>query len=257
MPKCLTCHIELDDIDYRFCSISCQKAYIQVIEKKITMRHSFTPNSETKLCIHCEHNLIDHTRLATCSICNNKNNCDLTNGKLVCTNCEQKELDDVKDTISQADKIINEARAINNSIRYSGDLFNARTIAIIELKKGIWSDETLSDNEKQKKYQESLAERFHHLQKVIFEADETKHTATVEQLAITRTLRDLGSELREEIRNKIKELDNSYQPIQVVKPKLKEVKKKTPFDRMVENVMVSKKCSKEEAIKLLEAGGLK
>jgi hypothetical protein len=151
--------------------------------------------------------------------------------------------------------IINESRAIDSSITYNGDVFNAKTIAHIDLKKAIWADSSLSEDEKQFKFQSELAARYQHLKAVVFELDNKKHDAVVEQLAIGQTLRDLGNSIRAEISAKLKELDNQYQPTikKPIKPSVK-VEKKSPMDRLIEAYAQLHGCSITEAMLAIQKG---
>jgi hypothetical protein len=255
MNTCLTCKAPLDDINYRFCGISCQFAYIEVKEKNV--KHTFTTSQlNPKECATCRRGIMDHLRTAKCESCDAIGECNVIDNILMCESCEREHLLATKEVIetkiADAQSVIAEAKKIDSTIRYNGDFFNAKTIAIAEIKETIWKDDSIPKEEKQFKFQSVIAARYENLKQVIFKLDEQKHDATVEQLAITKTLRDLGTELRDEIRAKIKEVDSTYVPVKI-KPKIKAAKK-TPMDRMIEALALMKNISHDEAAILIKKG---
>ncbi len=218
------------------------------------MNHPFSPKDGAKTCGVCDRDYVSHTPAAKCEACSYLKPCDVFNNRLLCEKCAQKEKDFLETALVDVNAVIEKARAIDQSIRYSGDLWNAKTVGIMELKAAFDALPDLTAQEKAFKFQIALAQRFEHLQQVNFEHNKELHENSVEQLAISKTLRDFGNELRADIREKIKQQDNNYQPIRVIpQVKVKKAVKKSPFDTMVENVMVSKNISKEEAERQIKA----
>jgi hypothetical protein len=110
---------------------------------------------------------------------------------------------------------IEAAKIIDNSIQVRTDIFNAATESIINIKKAI--DEDASITNKPYALAETLKNRFEHFKTVIFEAQETIVQAGNEQKAIQTYLNTLANKLHAEEREKLKIADINYRP-QVVKP---------------------------------------
>jgi len=171
----------------------------------------------------------------------------------LCWTCYDKNLQALLNKIdtSQAEhKVFN---VVNEQIRYNGDFYNAKTQAIVDLKLAIENDDSIED--KQFAFQNALVERHKHLQSVIFEVDKQKYEATLEQLAIGRTLREFGDSLRKEIREELRKNDNTYSPpVQKILTKPKMAKKITPIERIIENLAATSNISKEQARAMIKAG---
>jgi hypothetical protein len=238
---CKWCSKAQDDFYYQFCNVEHQLLHYVFIEcRRLTMNHPFVPSKLSFLeCAKCRRDVMAHGKSATCESCNNKGECDLFDNVLMCNTCRAKAEDSVKNTISQVESTVNDiletARKNDLNIRVSGDIFNAATVSHNDIKVAIENDDSIPQNQKIVEYQKRLVERFEHFQKIIFEADTAKHEASMNQLAITKSLRDLGNELREEFREKLRIADNNYKPIKPI-PVVK-VKKVAldPFERMAQN----------------------
>ena len=240
------------------------------------MKHQFKASQTDKsLCEVCERPYLDHTNAAKCDNCGKIGPCEV-NSKfyLLCvtpedSNCYNRALDHLIITTphpvvnapeeviqKSAQKIIEESERVDNSIRYNGDIYNAKTVAIIDLKKAIDSDDTIPAENKAIVFQDKLAERYYKLSTRIFELDSEKFELATEQLAIGNTLRGLGNEYRKEIRERIRAADKHYQP---EKPKIiKETKKrekKDPFLLMVKAFANLHGISETEAEIRLKNGG--
>lgn len=154
--------------------------------------------------------------------------------------------------------VLADAQSIDASIRVNGDAFNAETVSHIELKKVIWSDASLTEEQKIYKFQEVLTQRYETFAQHMFVLDNLKHDDYQGQLAIATTLRNFGSELHKEFAAKLKELDNNYQPVtpKAVKPVVKKVKK-SPMEQLIEAYMLLHNCTHTEALLALQKGGKK
>jgi hypothetical protein len=122
---------------------------------------------------------------------------------------------------------IEAAKLLDNSISVRTDIFNAATIAIVELKKTIDADENITN--KPYALAEILTNRFNHFREVIFEANETIVNSTNNQKAIQVYLNQLANQLHAEEREKLKIADINYKPgiVKPVKPAaIKTAKKK-------------------------------
>jgi len=197
------------------------------------MNHSFTPSIVDKeKCAICKQDAIAHTEQATCQACNNVGPVDLKYGNfLMCKSCQEKELkaeqERMKPENQQArveamnasmNARIRESQAIDSSIQVRGDLFNAATVAIVDLKKAIDDDSQITN--KPYALAETLMQRFQHFKNVVFEANEKIIDATNNQKAIQVYLNNLANQLRVEEREKLKLADINYKPgnIKPVKP---------------------------------------
>jgi hypothetical protein len=161
---------------------------------------------------------------------------------------------------------IEAAKLIDNSISVRTDIFNAATIAIIEIKNTIDADANIVN--KPYALAETLKNRFNHFKSVIFEHTEAIVTAGNEQKAIQVYLNNLANSLRAEEREKLKISDINYQPSKpkVVTPRAISTKSSKKIDKkeveryarelgisayMVQMVCVSKGLSPEQAANVI------
>lgn len=203
--------------------------------------------------------------IAECEACGARSTCDIfgspsnPSSMLLCALCTQKEIDANSVVLQRSQMLIDESREIDSSIRYNGDFFNAKVIAISAIKAAIDADDlTYPDAQsKQYRFQDVIAERYKHLKDVIFDVDEQKHQAVAEQSAIRHSLREFGNELRASIRETIKTSDANYTPQAIIKtPKITKPKA-SPMDRLVEAMAAMKGISKESAREMIERGNTK
>jgi hypothetical protein len=167
-------------------------------------------------------------------------------GQKLCWPCKDWE---VGQLIARVDKTAEQNALIKDAIStkelvFSSDIFNNKMQTIIDLKKSIDSDETITD--KELAFQNAIFERYKHFKAIAFDANN-------ELLALGRQIREFGEATRNEIRSKIVEHDASYQPEKPKIPvKVKGAPKLTPFDRMVQQFATASGKSFEEAKKILE-----
>lgn len=131
---------------------------------------------------------------------------------------QQKRVDAYKDSVES--RVIETSRAIDSTIQVRTDLFNAATIAIVDIKKAI--DENPEIPNKPFALAEELTSRFKHFSEVIFKAQESIIEAGNNQKAIQVYLNQLANSLRAEEREKLKISDINYKP-QAVKSPVKKV----------------------------------
>lgn len=117
--------------------------------------------------------------------------------------------------------VLETAKNIDASITARTDIFNAETVAIVDLKKAIDSDTTLTN--KPFELAKALKGRFEHFTSVIFDAQKVVVESTNKQRAIQSYLNSLANQLRAEEREQIKVQDISYKPAAVKEPKVKTV----------------------------------
>ncbi len=232
------------------------------------MNHPWHPlTGKPNECITCHRNYMAHTPIATCDSCNFVGLCDInqfTSNMLLCANCELREVQTMNDHTIEKTKVFSDhreielnhnhelvaaSRDIDSSIRVIGDVFNARTIALSELKQAILSESSGTEQEKLWKYQNEVMTRYRHLKDVVFDLDNKKHEAVSEQHAIVESLRSFGNDLHTKIREELKESDKNYLPVikvpKIVKPK------QSQFDRLVEQKALDSGISLDEARELL------
>lgn len=149
-------------------------------------------------------------------------------GMALCRACVVKELESVKahqspekqqERINNFQSLVEKSREIDNAIEVRSDIFNAQTVAIVELKAAIESDATIQN--KPFALASELDKRYKHLKDVVFGLTQQIVDKTSEQKAIQIYLNQLSNQLRAEEREKLKLTDITYQPkpIKPVKPK--------------------------------------
>jgi len=119
-------------------------------------------------------------------------------------------------------KVIQASRVIDSSIRVKSDIFNAATIAIVNIKKSI--DENPEVTNKPYALAEELMKRFGHFTKVIFDGNQQISeiakqisAAGTNQQAIQIYLNQMANQLRAEEREKLRIADINYKPQPVTK----------------------------------------
>ena len=185
------------------------------------MNHSYAqPNDGTDKCVKCKFPSLAHGNLAECDCCPNKGIVEIRYGNmLMCADCWKREQDTHAETmkpenqqarVDAMNKAIESSRKLDASVEVRSDLFNAATVSIIDLKKLIDENPTISN--KPFALAETLTERFSHFKKVIFDANEAILEATNNQKAIQVYLNNLANSLRVEEREKLKLADINYKP---------------------------------------------
>src|SRR5678815_674951 len=113
------------------------------------------------------------------------------------------------------------SRAIDANIQIRTDLFNAATVSIMDLKKTI--DEDASITNKPYALASELMTRFEHFKQVVFELNQQLVDAGNNQKAIQIYLNNMANQLRAEEREKLKIQDLSYQPKPVKQPTVRKL----------------------------------
>ncbi len=106
--------------------------------------------------------------------------------------------------------VLKQAAEIDNNIQVRTDLFNAATVAIVEIKKAI--DDDVNIVNKPYALAETLKNRFDHFKTVVFELNQQLVEAGNQQKAIQIYLNTLSNTLRAEEREKLKISDINYKP---------------------------------------------
>lgn len=201
------------------------------------MDHPFTPSlSDATLCGRCKKDALTHTDMAVCEACPNIGNVEMFADMALCQSCYANELKAVKDYQApekqeqRLNDALNRVRAIDQQVQLRTDIFNAETVAIIEIKNLIDNDEGIVN--KPYALASMLTERYLHFKKIIFELGEQQIEKQNQQRAIQTYLNNLANQLRAEEREKLKISDINYQP---QAPKLSSTKvtpKKKTFDKV-------------------------
>lgn len=168
--------------------------------------------------------------------------------------------------IASKDETLKLAATIDNNIQVRTDLFNAATVAIVELKKVI-DDSPLITN-KPYALAEALKARFEHFKTVVFQLNEQLIDAGNNQKAIQIYLNNMANQLRAEEREKLKLADLSYQPKSPTKPTVRKISTqkvkidKTELAKYVKEIGVSefmfiqivntRKCTLAEAAEIIK-----
>lgn len=132
--------------------------------------------------------------------------------------------------------VLEEARKVDNGIAVRTDLFNAATVAIVDLKAAIDNDESITN--KPYALATELKNRFEHFKNVVFELNEKLVEAGNNQKAIQVYLNNLANQLRSEEREKLKIADINYKPNPVKSPTVRSVR--------TSGTTTSKKASKAD-----------
>jgi hypothetical protein len=194
---------------------------------------------------------------------------------LMCSSCVELEIkalnehisgDDADKRVIDARAIIDVSRQIDDTVKVVSDLFNAKTIAIIELDKAIQADDTIEN--KPYALAQFLHGRFVSLQSSIFGHKEAIVDETNEQKAIQLYFNQLSNRLRAEEREQFKIADINYKPSAPVLKKPKPIKAKAvKMDRVelnkyatelgvsasqLQTICIRRGCSVADAAKILQ-----
>lgn len=195
---------------------------------------------------------VDHSDKATCEACPNKGTMELypdINGMLLCPDCISKEelirnspesqqarVNELKASYPPGMNILNErlreSHEILNSIKIRSDVFNAETVAIMDIKKTIDADDSIPIDQKYFTWVKETTLLNYSLKKAIFENSEEGVRLVNRQQAIQTNLNELANKLRIDEREKLKLINIDYKPtsVKVSKPKENKVGTKK-FDR--------------------------
>jgi len=162
-----------------------------------------------------------------------------------CKGCKKNEEDAQKNIVDTADERVNEMNERNNklmemrtlerqvhvdtTIQVTSDIFNAKTVAIIELKEAIENDDSIEN--KQYELAKRLKDRFTHLKEVIFERTQENLKDSSEQRSIQSYLNNLANNLREKERDELRLKDLTYKPLPPSKPTKPRKPKAPKFDK--------------------------
>jgi len=159
-----------------------------------------------------------------CCICESIKDIVVWEAQPWCKGCKIKEEGAQKDIVDTADERVNEMNMntlerqihVDTTIQVTSDVFNAKTVAIIELKEAIDNDDSIEN--KQYELAKRLKDRFTHLKEVIFERTQENLNDSSEQRSIQSYLNNLANNLREKERDELRLKDLTYKPLAPSKP---------------------------------------
>lgn len=110
-------------------------------------------------------------------------------------------------------KILKEAQSIDNKIEVKTDLFNAETVALVDIQKAIEADDSVTN--KNAAVAEAMLKRYQTYREKIFANNAENVELANKQNAIQKYLNELKNKLTEAERERYKLLDANYKPNQV------------------------------------------
>lgn len=243
------------------------------------MNHKFIASTVEGMigkCTFCKRAEIDHTPDAKCD------KCEATGVEfllwrefLLCPDCIEKQRKYEQYVIDTADervkvhRFLQEARKVDESIRVFTDIFNAKTVAIEELRKAIDADPDIPQDQKYYKLGSVLSDRFSHLKDVIHSKREEITAIESEVRAIQSYFNTFANNLRADERERLRIKDSQYvvqEPKKITQPKaistknydkvtIRTVAAKYKLPEAAINMLcVAKNITPEEAAKLMLAG---
>lgn len=223
------------------------------------MNHEYqaNPNNGDK-CIDCGYPASKHGPNALCDSCNNTGDLNpfgLGNTQaLLCRDCIEKEkailveavkyqtpelqqqrLDEYKRIVTPYEQLIADARKIDEQVHLSTDIFNAKTVAYIDIRDAVMANPDIPKDQKVFELARICKERISHFSKVIFDLDKKKIEAYSEQKNWHVQLNGLANQLRIEEREQLKISDIHYDvkmPKSVTPHKIKTSPKKATKDEL-------------------------
>ena len=147
--------------------------------------------------------------LPECDYCESTDSIKVIDGENICPSCLANHSSSNQAPIN-INEVLTKSREIDNRVQVRTDLFNSATVAIVELKKSIDSDDSVVN--KPYALAIELQKRFNHFKSVIFELNEKVVEASNQQKAVQIYLNNLANSLQVEEREKLKLQDINYKP---------------------------------------------
>ena len=178
-----------------------------------------------------------------------------------------EELNESKESGSQAELFISKAAALDARIQISTDIFNAETVFIANIKREIDADDTIQN--KHFRLAQAIEVRYKHFAKIVHDKTEEIIELETKQRALQTYFNTLGKDLREHERAQLRLKDLQYKPqapTKVVKPKkeklevkkvdLAEVRRVAELYKVPANIVqifcIQRNIEPEDAAKLVE-----
>lgn len=201
------------------------------------MDHEFNRSVlDAVICVVCKKHEKFHGINSECEACDYVGELTLFADMCLCPNCIKEELETSASHQSpelQAERLaehnlLEESRRIDMSIQTRSDIYNAETIAILEIEQAINQDTTIEN--KQFAIASELVTRVKHFQEVLLGLDEKKVEVANQQRATQTYLNTLSVKLRTEERERLRLADLTYDP-KAPKPIKKVIKIDKKFDK--------------------------
>lgn len=228
------------------------------------MIHKFKASQlDATLCGICKHSEANHV----CEACGNTGSVELRYGTmLMCPACCEKEDKLQADSQSPAaiaarlaalpQAVLTTSKEIDTGIKISSDIFNAKTVAILEIKAAIDADTTITN--KPDALAKALFERFEHFRALAFELNQQIVDANHEQKTIQVYLNELSNQLTAETREKYRIADITYQPpkVKIAKPASIKVAKPAKLDKAAVRKFAAELGISDFTLTIMCQGGL-
>lgn len=242
------------------------------------MNHKFTTGADTKVCSICKRPSAHHNAYYACEACGklapvhvngelilDKNELEELNDKILgCRDCIKLEQEAIAarpiepvtytavspQAIEQMNSFransleainIKYARELDTSIERITELFNAKTVPIIELKAIIDADETVEKSEKHNVLFKTLGERINKLKPLMRDARTVLNNLGNEEQSIQSYMNNMANRVRKEIREQYAVKNAEY----VTKAPPKTVKSIKPGINKEELAFEAKRVAKE------------
>jgi hypothetical protein len=167
-------------------------------------------------------------------------------GKMVlCLNCFNAESAAIADNDAKLTSVIETSRKIDAGVTVSTDVFNAATVAFIELQTAIAQDAAIPADKKNEVLVKTVEERIRHYNEVIFAEEAATLAKKNERYSWSKQIQEFVGKMRTEEREKYKKYNLSYTPAPVV---IKSVKPASPKKSGTKTAFNLKAC-KEAAAK--------
>ena len=204
------------------------------------MNHEYIsiPNSTEDKCIECGYPEGKHGDNAPCDCCDKTGNLEpylLGNSQALLTrDCRERErlllekqvieraiahqdpvlqeqrLAAYKAVTNPYDRLIQEAKKLDDQLHLDSDIFTAKTISIEEVRKSIWANPDIPQDKKFFEYVAFCKQRIRHLSSVIFDLDKKKIEVYSEQKAWHVSMNDYANKLRHDEREQLHIQDVTY-----------------------------------------------
>ena len=137
----------------------------------------------------------------------------------MCVDCNAENNLVIEQAIA-GNQVIQQMKQVDEKIETKADLFNASTVAIVQIKGAIWADSSIPDNKKQYAYTKVCADHFEKTQKAVFEMRQELLKTENEMRAWQVAAQTAAGQLTIAERENFKKLNVSYSPTPVknIKP---------------------------------------
>lgn len=205
--------------------------------------------------------------IGDCDCCPDKHDVHVVfmDGMFMCDDCAEKQRIAIR-----AQKLIDESRKQDSSIKLSADIINASTVSFIELKGAMNNDPSIPADQVEYRMVEECAARIDKMSAAIFAKEQEVMTLKNERLQLLVNTQELVSRLKVEHRGKFAKYNVNYASSSPTKKEksVKPAKTGKPFDKaavyaaakkynvpaaQIQGMVVSRQISADDAAKELHA----